>query len=193
MQKFIALLLFTTLGIVAYAQNEGYVMIDGLYYHYNDYAVSLAPLPDGQHYEGDIYVPDYVSINGQQREVSSSWAREIFHDCPDLISISLPSTFFLDGRIANCPNLESIYLRGKNTGTGDAKHLSGINIWKVKLLVDEDYLEYYKSYSPFFLFHHIESYNNQSPATDEKEGDLNHDGLVNAADAVKLVNIIIGE
>lgn len=162
MKKVLIFIFLITLAISTNAQDEGYVMIDGLYYHYNDYAVSLAPLPDGQHYEGDIYVPDYVIINGQQREVTSGWAREIFHDCPDLISVSLPPTFFLDGRIDNCPNLVSIYLRGNNTGIGDAKHLSGTNIWKVKLYVDEEYLEYYQSYSPFFLFHNIEVYSASS-------------------------------
>ena len=162
MKKVLTFVFLITSVITSNAQDEGYVMIDGLYYHYNDYAVSLVSLPDGQHYEGDIYVADYVTINGQQREVTSGWSSSIFNDCPDLLSVSLPPTFFIDRCIDNCPNLVSIYLRGKNKGTGDANRINGINIWKVKLYVDEENLEYYQSHSPFFLFHNIEVYSSSS-------------------------------
>ncbi len=40
--------------------------------------------------------------------------------------------------------------------------MEGINIWKVKLLVDEGKLDYYQSKSPYFLFHNIEEYNEPS-------------------------------
>lgn len=161
MKKLISLLFLTTLTIVAHAQNVGYIMIDGLYYHYNDYAVALCPLPDGKYYKGDIFVPDYVTINGQKREVTSGWTDKVFHDCVELTSVSLPSTFEIAKCFKNNNQLVSIYLRGKNDKTGYA--LNGINIWKVKLYVDEESLDYYQSNSPFFLFHYIEVYN--SPST----------------------------
>lgn len=163
MKKLISLLFLITLTIVAQAQNEGYIMIDGLYYHYNDYAVSLCPLPDGKYYKGDLYVPDYVTINGQKREVTSGWTDKVFHDCVELTSVSLPATFEIAKRFKNNNQLISIYLRGKNGKTGNAYALNGINIWKVKLYVDEESLDYYQSNSPFFLFHYIEVYN--SPST----------------------------
>lgn len=162
MRKLIFIMFLTALALVSKAQNEGYVMIDGLYYHYNDYAVALCPLPDGEYYKGDIYVPDYVTINGQQREVTSGWTNKVFHDCTELTSVSLPATFDIAERLKNNPQLVSIYLRGQNDKTGYAYALNGINIWKVTLYVDEESLDYYQSNSPFFLFHNIEVYNEAS-------------------------------
>ena len=54
MKKLLSLCCFILFALAATAQDEGYIMIDGLYYHYNDYAVSLCPLPDGEYYKGNI-------------------------------------------------------------------------------------------------------------------------------------------
>ena len=162
MKKLLSLCCFILFALAVTAQDEGYIMIDGLYYHYNDYAVSLCPLPDGEYYKGDIYVPDYVTVNGQQREVTSGWTRSIFHNCVELTSVSLPPTFEISHRFQNNPQLEYIHIRGEINYSNSSTGLEGINIWKVKLLVDEGKLDYYQSKSPYFLFHNIEEYNEPS-------------------------------
>ena len=71
------LLLSLCYCVSSYCQDykSGYIMIDGLYYNYfesgdifyTDFHAVLNPLPDNVYYKGDIYIPDYVIIDGIER------------------------------------------------------------------------------------------------------------------------------
>ena len=54
-------------------------------------------------------------------------------------------------------NLEAICLRGRGKNGENAAYIDGVNIWRTKLYVAEEDLEYYQSTCPYFLFHNIET------------------------------------
>lgn len=95
-----------------YYEEYGTYTIDGIRYRlYTEYGhdrADVMSLEDDKKYEGDIYLPDYISYDGREFQLYRI-GEYVFADCPELLSLSMNNK---EGAIIlNCPKLKKIELR----------------------------------------------------------------------------------
>lgn len=116
-----------------------------------------------------------------------------FQSCIGLKSIIIGSgvTEIRDHAFQKCINLTDVFCRAEDVPKTEKNAFEDSNISIATLHVQEETIEAYMTVSPWNQFMEIVAL---TGGTEEwTEGDLNHDGVVDAADVVMLVNIIAGK
>lgn len=101
---------------------SGYVTIDGLRYFINtDEQTATLVAKDSGKYEGDIVVPEKVSLDGVDYPVVA-FGGNCFSDCRELESIIIPNSVetLRNSCFKGCSSLSSISLPSSITSLGDA-------------------------------------------------------------------------
>lgn len=110
MKKFVSVLF--TLAFIALGMTAQSFPADGIYYYLNENSGSLTVTypPVGEPlYEGDVVIPETVEYDEIAYPVGAV-GDYAFSGCPDLLSVSLPSSISAIGRNAfsSCPSLQEV-------------------------------------------------------------------------------------
>lgn len=98
-----------------YYEDLGIHTIDGVTYHlvceYENYRAKVLPFQETEKYEGEVYVPDYVTYSNMRYQVFGI-ENAPFSDCPELTALSVGygvnyNRIYID----NCPKLTNLELR----------------------------------------------------------------------------------
>lgn len=114
---------------------EKYFVTDGIRYHLLDATTVETCENPGVSYSGDIVIPSYVKcVSGEYYGYTYKVVRITgFNNCPELSSISIPSTVTSVGSFTNCTSLKAITIPDNVERWGGASgctNLTAVNLGK---------------------------------------------------------------
>lgn len=162
-------------------------IIDGINYDINTTDKTLTVIYGS--YTGDLVIPSEVDL-GEIYTVTAI-AESAFGGCGGLTSVTIPNTVTTIGNNAfsDCTNLMSVTSNITEPYSINSNVFSTETYRKGTLYIPAGTEKLYTRFDGWREFLKIE----ETGTVGNLRGDLNGDGVVNAADIVELVNIIMGE